>query len=240
MIKPVESMATTLTNNIILASIIIPALILLVVSIILTLWYWKKKFKLQAQKLHASKMISSRNNSNNSSGISVDKKKDHFLNKVSSLSLLKKFSKMTSKNGHNSPIMQKDDKSIGKKNLIQIPVTKEVNVQTTLPHENSGFIKEDPNTERLVLSENKSCDPINMTNLSSQFGENHLDYNIGSRALYLSQPWVKARYMHALGCESMETSGILTLDPTIDLGHEINKIIETGSESVTESEGYYA
>lgn len=240
MIKPVESMATTLTNNIILASIIIPALILLVVSIILTLWYWKKKFKLQAQKMHASKMISSRNTSSNSSGISGDDKKDNFLKKVSSLSFLKKISKMATKNGQKNAKIHKEEKISDKKNLVQKPVTKEANIQTTLPLEKKGYIKEDPITERLVLSENKSSDPINMTNLSSHFGENHLDYNIGSRALYLSQPWVKARYMHAIGCESMETSGILTLDPTIDLGHEINKIIETGSESVTESEGYYA
>lgn len=240
MIKPVGSMATTLTNNIILASIIIPALILLVVSIILTLWYWKKKFKLQAQKLHASKMISSRNSSNNSSDISGDDKNSNFLSKVSSFNILKNISKITSNNGQKKPKLQKEEKINDKKSLVQMPVTKEVNVQTTLPLEKKGYVKEDPITERLVLSENKSSDPINMTNLSSHFGENHLDYNIGSRALYLSQPWVKARYIHAIGCESMETSGILTLDPTIDLGHEINKIIETGSESVTESEGYYA
>ncbi|CAF0813890.1 unnamed protein product [Brachionus calyciflorus] len=241
LIKPIEPIASTLTNNIIIASIIIPSVILLIVSIILTLWYWKKKFKMEAQKLHAKELMSNRNTPNSkpsTSTLNECKKEDlSFFKKVSSLTLLEKLTKLAAKHGQFSPkIIQKEDKTSlnNNKNNIETPMTKDANSQTNLPFENTGFVKEDPANERMVLSEN------NMTNLSSQFDENNWDYNIGSRALYLSQPWVKARYIHTLGSESMVTSGVLTLDPTIELGAEISKIIESGSESVTESEGYYA
>jgi len=75
--------------------------------------------------------------------------------------------------------------------------------------------------------------------LSSHFEENNWDYNFATRGLYLSQPWVRGRYTHALGSESIETSAVLTLDPaTTEMSEAGGKVcIETGG---SDTDGYYA
>jgi hypothetical protein len=82
--------------------------------------------------------------------------------------------------------------------------------------------------------------------LSSHFEENNWDYNFATRGLYLSQPWVRGRYTHTLGSESMATSGVLTLDPTTELSCEFNagnsRFVEIygGETGGSDTDGYYA
>ena len=100
---------------------------------------------------------------------------------------------------------------------------------------------------------------------ASHFEDNNWDYNFATRGLYFSQPWVRGRYTHTLGSESMPNSGALTLDPATDFSesavmtcaNDINKakaavttkeaknektskIEMYGNTSTTDSEGYYA
>jgi hypothetical protein len=56
---------------------------------------------------------------------------------------------------------------------------------------------------------------------ASHFEDNNWDYNFATRGLYFSQPWVRGRYTHTLGSESMPYSGALTLDPTTDLSENV-------------------
>ena len=84
--------------------------------------------------------------------------------------------------------------------------------------------------------------------LSSHFEENNWDYNFATRGLYLSQPWVRGKYVHALGSESMATSTVLTLDPVVaDVAvtneKQNKKLVDlySNEESASsESDGYYA
>jgi hypothetical protein len=84
--------------------------------------------------------------------------------------------------------------------------------------------------------------------LSSHFEENNWDYNFATRGLYLSQPWVRGKYVHALGSESMATSTVLTLDPVLaDLAVSNEKkpkklvdIYSNEESGSSESDGYYA
>lgn len=57
----------------------------------------------------------------------------------------------------------------------------------------------------------------------SHFEDNNWDYNFATRGLYFSQPWARpgGGYTHTMGSESMPNSGVLTLDPTIDLNDNL-------------------
>ncbi len=84
--------------------------------------------------------------------------------------------------------------------------------------------------------------------LSSHFEENNWDYNFATRGLYLSQPWVRGKYVHALGSESMATSTVLTLDPVVaDVVMTNEKqpkslvdLYSNEESGSSESDGYYA
>ena len=59
----------------------------------------------------------------------------------------------------------------------------------------------------------------------------------------MSQPWVRGRYTHALGSESMGASTVLTLDPIateVSMEQTGSKLIELQSNLSSDSDGYYA
>jgi hypothetical protein len=126
--------------------------------------------------------------------------------------------------------------------------------------DNKGFFHEQ---ECQIATDSRST-------FASHFEDNNWDYNFATRGLYFSQPWVRGRYTHTLGSESMPYSGALTLDPATDLSESVaisnnpnapaaneqktknvklesdkkkkskNSVDMYGANNMTDSEGYYA
>lgn len=241
-----DEKAAKLNSNIIIASIVIPGAVFLIVAIVLTLWYWNKKFKIQNRKIELSRLGRTQTVTKEDE-IAIHPNNKLFFNKLSSCCCYKRLAYLAAYHKQFRPKMigscslsAKEDRIRTQPNQtnqtnIETNLTKDLASQVSFPMENQGYIQETPEPTHIVLNECSLANESHAT-LSSHFEENNWDYNFATRGLYLSQPWAKGRYIHTLGSESIATSGVLTLDPTIDIGGEIN--VARLAESDTD--GYYA
>ena len=252
--KSDPNFSTSIKTNILLIAIIIPLIILTMVIIAISLWYWHRKFKQQRKEMKLNNSISfaqekSVTSSTNGQNLNdTENFKMNLTHKLASCCCYKKLANFTTNHKQFKPKMISSSVAENHQDRIR---TKSIsntsnNLQKSelissisIPMQTSKGACTSANSQNLNGNELQIASGSHVT-LSSHFEENNWDYNFATRGLYLSQPWVRGRYTHALGSESIETSAVLTLDPaTTEMSETAGgKVcIETGG---SDTDGYYA
>lgn len=230
----------SIRTNILLSAILIPLSVIVVLSIIISLWFWNNKFKKQRLQ---------ENNQSINNDINENKNLKYILccccfKKMPSIKFYPK--QCRSKIIASCARAKQSDRirinsNSSNTNEMSNNANKDINFIQLEQTNNNCNIQE---LTKIGIDECKIATNSHVT-LSSHFEENNWDYNFATRGLYLSQPWVRGRYTQTLGNDSLATTTVLTLDPVtteFSCDPNSNKVVEIyGETGCTDTEdGYYA